>query len=289
MSRKEEIINLCNIIYKENGKINRELCIRYGILRSEIVKYFGNILNMYKEVGYNTKYRRDIPKEEVVQDILNWHEKTGSTLSSKYRKEGKFSCCVINRLGGWINLMKELNLPVVNDNFTDDEMKDTLLSLYEEYGFLSTRLINEKAPFTMQAVSARMGNKNKIEEIIGVKNAFLPRKSSGSLFIFNFLKKHNVEFYSEYTWDWFLSCHKKHLFVDFYIPKINLAIEYDGEQHVRYSKFIHKTYDNFIELKERDVLKNKLLEEHNIKLIRINYKTSYDNIENILSEIISSI
>lgn len=155
MSRKEEIIDLCNAIYKENGKINRELCIKYGILRSEIVKYFGNILNMYKEVGYNTKYRRDIPKEEVVQDILDWH--------------------------------------------------------------------------------------------------------------------------------------KKHLFVDFYIPKINLAIEYDGEQHVRYSKFIHKTYDNFIELKERDILKNKLLEEHNIKLIRIDYKTSYDNIESILSEIISSI
>jgi hypothetical protein len=72
---------------------------------------------------------------------------------------------------------------------------------------------------------------------------------------------------------------------DFYLPKQNAVIEYDGEQHfVKRGKFGEK----FDSLKQNEIIKNKFCKDNNIKLIRIHYKSSPDEIERKLIDSLNS-
>lgn len=64
---------------------------------------------------------------------------------------------------------------------------------------------------------------------------------------------------------------------DFYLPKYNLCIEYDGIQHFEYSNHGWNTKEKFDQTQYRDSIKNKFCEENSIKLIRIPY-TEFDKI-----------
>ena len=67
---------------------------------------------------------------------------------------------------------------------------------------------------------------------------------------------------------------------DFYLPKYNILIEYDGKQHFLYGGFGIDLLE-FMNLKYRDNIKTKYCEDNNIKLIRIPY-WEFDNVEKIL-------
>jgi len=102
-------------------------------------------------------------------------------------------------------------------------------------------------------------------------------ESSGEKEVARLLTEKGVEFKRQKRWT---KCRDKNpLPFDFYIPSLNLAIEYDGEQH-----FIPKNCwgggEEFDKIKRRDALKNKFCEENNIPLLRINYT---ENIEEKLS------
>ena len=72
---------------------------------------------------------------------------------------------------------------------------------------------------------------------------------------------------------------------DFYLPKQNALIEYDGEQHfVKRGKFGEK----FDTLKQNETIKNEFCKDNNIKLIRIHYKSSPDEIESKLIDALNS-
>ena len=87
--------------------------------------------------------------------------------------------------------------------------------------------------------------------------------------ISNYLKAMKIDFETQKTFE---DCKDKRcLKFDFYIPKQNLIIEYDGEQHYKMYTSFYRTEKDFKDAKERDELKNKLLKEHNIDLIRIPY------------------
>jgi very-short-patch-repair endonuclease len=69
---------------------------------------------------------------------------------------------------------------------------------------------------------------------------------------------------------------------DFYLPKLNICIEYDGEQH-----FILKKYwggeKEFKKIQKRDKIKNQYCKKNHINLLRIKYD------ENILEKLNSVI
>lgn len=79
-----------------------------------------------------------------------------------------------------------------------------------------------------------------------------------------FLIENNIEFTYQKTFSWLKN--KTHMFLDFYLPKQQIAIECQGEQHfgpVNYfggEKMFKKT-------KERDTLKKKLCNAHNITIL----------------------
>lgn len=105
-------------------------------------------------------------------------------------------------------------------------------------------------------------------------------ESKGEKIIRQYLENNNIAFVQEYRFD---DCkHKRSLPFDFYIPKYNLCIEFDGEQH-------YKAYDYFggenvfKDTKIRDEIKNKYCKENEINLLRIPY-WELDNVEDILNK-----
>jgi len=106
------------------------------------------------------------------------------------------------------------------------------------------------------------------------------RDSIGERLISKILILMEIDFIKEYPLQ---NCiYKRTLRGDFFLPKYNTLIEFDGIQHFKQSKGRWKKVslsDNQI----RDKIKNKFCKENNINLIRIPY-TELKNIETILTE-----
>lgn len=108
------------------------------------------------------------------------------------------------------------------------------------------------------------------------------KQSKGENEIEKFLIENNIKYETQKR---FNGCkNKKMLPFDFYIPSINLCIEYDGELHYNSIEFFggDKSLKKTL---EHDVIKNKFCEENNINLIRISY-LNFLNIHTILSNIL---
>ena len=74
---------------------------------------------------------------------------------------------------------------------------------------------------------------------------------------------------------------------DFYIPSLNVAIEYDGIQHYE-PVDIFGGQEQFEIQQKNDNIKNEYCKNNNLKLYRISYK-DFDNLEEIIKEIVIAI
>lgn len=98
--------------------------------------------------------------------------------------------------------------------------------------------------------------------------------------IYNMLLEQGYEVEKEKEFDWLVN--KRNLKLDFFLPKYNIAIEVQGEQHF-------KPFDRFggeiglLEQIKRDDIKKKLCEDNGIKLFYITKKNN--NINEIISYI----
>lgn len=101
--------------------------------------------------------------------------------------------------------------------------------------------------------------------------------SKGEIKIYNFLKDNNIVFIRQATFEKCIN--KRKLKFDFYIPTLNICIEYDGCQH--YQPYFGKVPVEYIQ--KNDKIKTKYCKKFGIKLIRIKY-TNYNKIESILIE-----
>ena len=59
------------------------------------------------------------------------------------------------------------------------------------------------------------------------------------------------------------------LFIDFYIPSMNLAIECQGEQHYKFVPHFHRDEAGFKAYVERDNAKKRWARKNKVKLIEI--------------------
>lgn len=100
------------------------------------------------------------------------------------------------------------------------------------------------------------------------------------------LKKSNISFNKEQTFNWLKN--KSNMFLDFYLPDYNVAIECHGVQHFKPVDFFGGV-EGYNERKCRDILKYKLCSDHNIKIYYFTdiYSEYFDKLyydENILIE-----
>ncbi len=99
--------------------------------------------------------------------------------------------------------------------------------------------------------------------------------SAGVLKISELLRKYNIPFEREKTFDDCVSPSGKLFRFDFYVDK-KYIIEYDGEQHF-YATGGWNTEENWKKVQFYDKIKDEWCKEHNIPLIRVPY-TRYDDL-----------
>ena len=104
-------------------------------------------------------------------------------------------------------------------------------------------------------------------------------KSTGEQKIIQIFMENNIKFDTQY---WFNDCINPQtnckLLFDFYLPSYQCLIEYDGEQHFKYTNQGWNNKDHFEQVQYRDEIKNQYCKEKGIKLIRIPY-WDYDKID----------
>ena len=119
---------------------------------------------------------------------------------------------------------------------------------------------------------------NNINKQFGCKYCSDVKNSKGSKMIEEYLKENNYSFIKEYTFqDCFITSEitlrKYCLPFDFYIPSLNILIEFDGEGHFKES-FTSNKEKAKISLEKRiqnDKIKNNFCAKKGITLIRISY------------------
>lgn len=103
------------------------------------------------------------------------------------------------------------------------------------------------------------------------------KKSKGEIVINQFLESHNIEYQKEFI---FPNNNKRY---DFFLPELNSAIQYDGEQHFFAQDFFGGE-QGLKETQKRDREKNQYCLKNHINLFRIPYN-DFDYINQILTEI----
>lgn len=97
------------------------------------------------------------------------------------------------------------------------------------------------------------------------------KESHGEFKIKQLLIDNNIVFEQEKTFPTCKFPNGWHARFDFYIPNQNYLIEFDGEQHYKFSNNGWNTRDNFLKVQERDAFKDQWCVDNGIKLIRIPY------------------
>ena len=109
-------------------------------------------------------------------------------------------------------------------------------------------------------------------------------KSKGEKYVEDLLRKFGIKYLQQHKFNGRKNI--KPLHFDFYLPDLNICIEYDGEQH-------YKSVDYFggeegLKLRiQNDQIKNEYCKTHNIKLIRIPYYKTKKEIFEIISDLTS--
>ena len=139
-------------------------------------------------------------------------------------------------------------------------------------GFIQIKIINSYSVSNYSQWYTYMLN-NKLDIM---KELDMNIGSKGELAIADYLDNKSVNYIREHSFK-DLKGDKGLLRFDFYLPDENILIEFDGKQHDKYVKFMHKNENNFDKLQKYDKKKIDYAKKNNIKLIRI----GYDDIENI--------
>ena len=137
-----------------------------------------------------------------------------------------------------------------------------------------------------------INNSTKVKIICPIHGEFLQRPdkhilqrtgcpicniSKGETIIYQWLIRFDISFIAQYNP---IQSNKKIRF-DFFLPDLNIMIEFDGRQHYESVKF-YGGDDAFYSTQQRDIIKNKYCETNNIQLIRIPY-WELDKVEVLLS------
>jgi len=110
--------------------------------------------------------------------------------------------------------------------------------------------------------------------------------SKGEKRIEEFLLEHNIEHIREYTFGKCINNKTgRKLPFDFFLPKYNTCIEFQGKQHFEESEFFKIRSGDLKESQRRDEIKEKFCILNDINLIKITYK-HYHTIPQILTQFI---
>ncbi|WP_048728725.1 hypothetical protein [Carnobacterium sp. 1290_CSPC] len=153
---------------------------------------------------------------------------------------------------------------------------------YKEHGLIVIKRLFVDGYTYLECECETCGS--EVVKSLGNMSKGCPRcfSSKGEKAVEEYLTSEAIEFIPQYRFD---DCRNKNtLPFDFYLPKQNILIEYDGRQHfevVTFGGTEEEALINFENIQTNDKIKNKYSKKNNIKLIRIPY-WEIDNIKQVL-------
>ena len=164
------------------------------------------------------------------------------------------------------------------ERYALERVKDIIFDLSNgDYELISDEYINRKSKLDIKHIECGLIYKATFGEFSSNGNR-CPRcsrpMSKGEELIHNILKENNIRFLQYIKFDGLVNERNYELEVDFYLPDLDIAIEYDGEQHFK----PFRSSDNpdnirkFKNLQENDKVKNWFFNNDTTELIRFNYK-----------------
>ena len=262
---KEKIVeDILNVYNKNNPEFCKEYYSEYGLYSiSPIVRLFGSWTKMLKELNLPMlRSRYGVTKEEVLLDVKNCYEHIGNINAEIYRKNGKFSQRLTDRLfGNFTKLLIEAGLSpnLSSYAYSDEELLEICRDIYEKYGVLSKKQIVLETNIPNATIINRLGSLQELYTKLNIQYFPVSEK-------FRIILDVLVDMFKEQPvleWKHELLINPKtgiNLRVDAYFQENNIAIEFDGEQHFKYKPHYHKEYSFFLYRKYLDNIKYKIME-----------------------------
>lgn len=265
--------SLCN--YKAHNVKVKLICPNHGKFEVTPNNHISNKRGCQK-CGYeSTSKKNSINKSEFVKKANTIHNNKYDYSLFKYKKSidksiiicpyhGKFEQDAHNHLAG-----KGCNMCAGNKKLTTETfIKKSKSSHGDIYDYSKSNYINatKKVIITCKKHGdfEQLPRKHMYEK----NGCPICSESKGEKEIRIFLKNNNIQY--EYQKKFSDCKYKTTLPFDFYIPKYNMCIEYNGEQH--YKPINHWGGENKLkEIKERDKIKAEYCKKNNIQLKVISY------------------
>ena len=125
--------------------------------------------------------------------------------------------------------------------------------------------------------------KQSMNSHLSGKGCPLCKSSSGEMKIVNVLNKIDIEYLTEYSFKDLINPRSNYkLRFDFYLPRYNMCIEYDGKQHFETIKYFGGDVA-FNNRRYLDKIKDKYCNDNDIILLRIPY-WDFNDIEKIIKD-----
>lgn len=112
-------------------------------------------------------------------------------------------------------------------------------------------------------------------------------KSKGELLIIEILQKYNIPFEKEYSFPDLIAVNRLHFDFGITYNDVLKLIEFDGEQHFKSKEKWWNTTSYTKELQMHDKQKNEYCIQHNIPLLRLNYKQTKEEIEDSIKRFLN--
>jgi DNA-binding transcriptional ArsR family regulator len=274
---------------EENMAFTREYYLQNGkYSRAPINRIFGSWNKALIALGIEMNTIFGATKDDVRRDIMRLLKEHGKISSAIQRNYGQYSQPVIDRLfGSFTNMLRECGLRSVCDarEMSDNELIDNLRTLYTEFGYINTPLIENASIISVQTYINRFGSITKVYQLLDLPNIgnvknmcknenFVVGIITGILGENPIRNWSSPELVNPDT--------KSKLYVDAFYVNNNIAVEYDGEYHFSNIPFFSKgRHDKIVSL---DAVKDEYFKKTNIPLLRIGYKDPV-NFEYIKSKI----
>jgi len=253
-----EQVAYCHYYFKQGCpkcKKNKKLTTKEFIEKSQII-------HNYRYDYPKTKYVNSYTKVEVFCKI---HGDFQVRPADHIHKKCGCSLC---------NLGYKKNNKITNEEFIN---KSQIIHDYR-YDYSKTKYTNSRSKVIITCLS-HGDFEQKAESHTRGRGCPNCKKSKGEIAVEKILKNQNISYEKQKV---FKDC--KNILTlpfDFYLPKYNVCIEFDGIQHFEPVKRFGGI-NSFEKCVKLDQIKNKYCEDNNIKLFRISYK---DNINEKMNQI----
>lgn len=154
---------------------------------------------------------------------------------------------------------------------TDEFIKKSVIVHYDKYNYDKVQYTNAKNKVEIICDSHGLFHQTPNDHLQG-HGCPKCNSSKGEIYIKNILEANDISFIEQYKFEDCvnLMTHKKLIF-DFYLPKLNICIEYDGIQHFKPIEYFGGE-KVFKQQQLNDLYKSQYCDKYNIKLIRFDYK-----------------